>query len=72
MRDPARIQRILNKLAAAWQHSPDMRLGELVTCVADPLIDMGDVFNVKDDAFEHELDKWMTIYNITVSGGWKS
>ena len=30
MRDPSRIDRIIEKLRAAWHASPDLRLGQLV------------------------------------------
>lgn len=77
MRDPVRIQRILNKLAAAWQHSPDLRLGQLVQGVRDindPFSDhcIPELFYIEDDTFEEHLDSWLEFYGITVSGGWKS
>ena len=81
MRDPVRIQRILNKLAAAWQHSPDLRLGQLVRGITSISTlrwkaklphTLNDLFNIEDDILESGLDAWLDYHNITVSGGWKS
>jgi hypothetical protein len=75
MRDPVRIQRILNKLAAAWQHSPDMRLGQLVSNVTYSIVTPHgkvDLFDAEDSIVESLLDGWLHDRGITVSGGWKS
>lgn len=52
MRDPARIDRILEKLRAYWKKYPDMRLGQIVEN-ATP--EGEDVFNVEDDVVERLL-----------------
>lgn len=72
MRDPIRIQRILNKLAAAWQHSPDLRLGQLVENVIRPVTHPDMMWGMEDDEIESLLDAWMAARGITVSGGWQS
>jgi len=33
MRDPKRIRKVCNKLASAWETTPDLRFGQLVTNV---------------------------------------
>ena len=61
MRDPARISRIVEKLARAWEAAPDMRLGQLCNCmVIKSKQDTYEfTFNTEDDAFERALDKWL-------------
>ena len=71
MRDPVRIQRILNKLHAAWSASPDLRFNQLVKCINSGII-RDDYFYFEDDDFEQVLDKWLKEHNISISGGWKS
>jgi uncharacterized protein YihD (DUF1040 family) len=58
MRDPARINRILEKLRAAWLSSPDLRLSQLVmTAVAmAEKRQVDDIFYIEDDQTEKGLD----------------
>ena len=56
MRDPARIDRILAVLRAAWLKHPDMRLGQLVSNAASVGGDHGHVFYVEDSVTERSLD----------------
>jgi uncharacterized protein YihD (DUF1040 family) len=58
MRDPARINRIIDKLRKAWLTSPDLRLGQLVmTAVAFGQEEqVNDIFYIEDDVTEHGLD----------------
>lgn len=51
MRDPARIDRILEKLRAVWQRYPDQRFGQLVHNALGDL-----VFHVEDEITEAQLD----------------
>lgn len=60
MRDPNRINRMVEKLRAAWLSHPDMRLTQLVESAAS-LGEEGDkvgrtVFYIEDDASERGLD----------------
>ncbi len=50
MRDPARIDDILEALRAAWVESPDLRLGQLVVNAIRPTRPCPDVFYAEDDA----------------------
>jgi uncharacterized protein YihD (DUF1040 family) len=52
MRDPDRIDRILNKLYIAWSRNPDLRLGQLIS----NLNNTRDIFFIEDDVIEQELD----------------
>lgn len=54
MRDPARIQRVLGFIQAEWSQYPDMRLGQLLSCV----IKDADLFNVEDDVLMLRLREW--------------
>ena len=58
MRDPSRINRILEKLRAAWLSSPDLRLGQLVmTAVAmAEKRQVDDIFYIEDEQTEKGLD----------------
>lgn len=58
MRDPNRINRILEKLRAAWLSSPDLRLGQLVTtavAVAEKR-QVDDIFYIEDEQTEKGLE----------------
>ena len=62
MRNPARIERIINKLRTVWQDSPDMRLGQLLDNLR-ALVDKNkfesrgvDMFFMEDDLLEEQLD----------------
>ena len=52
MRDPARIDRILEAIRARWKVTPDMRLGQLL-CALSPKFDSA--FYYEDDALEADL-----------------
>lgn len=59
VRDPARINRILEKLRRYWHSKPDLRLGQIVVNLTPPeFVHIGgaDPFNVEDDRFEEALD----------------
>ena len=47
MRDPARINEVLEALRAAWQLDPDLRLGQLIVNAARPASPCPEVFFVK-------------------------
>lgn len=54
-RDPARIERMLEKLRHVWARYPDMRLGQIISNVS-PL--NADLFMVEDDVVEKGLDEF--------------
>lgn len=57
MRDPNRIDRIVEKLAKEWKKNPDQRLGQLL-CNLDR--DFGRMpFFYEDDKIERALDRSM-------------
>lgn len=65
MRDPARIDRVLEKLSAYWRTRYDLRLGQIVANLTQTTQasgradeDLGtDIFYVEDDVIEAALDK---------------
>ena len=63
MRDPNRIDVILEQLRAVWLLEPDLRLGQLVfnaTRLADPSLE---IFSIDDDL----LASGLTQYSKTIS-----
>lgn len=54
MRDPARIDRVVEKLRTLWHAHPDMRLGQLVENLRTSVCD--DTFQVEDDVWERNVD----------------
>jgi uncharacterized protein YihD (DUF1040 family) len=56
MRDPQRIDRILNLIAVIWRRNPDLRLGQLLYSYAGF---EGDIFYYEDDKTEEKLIEFM-------------
>lgn len=59
MRDPARIDRILDRLRTAWMASPDMRLGQLLVVLLHPREPSPEVFYAEDTVLEARLTNAM-------------
>ena len=58
MRDPARIERIMNKLNWLWlSQFPDWRLGQLIENLAALMEPQRTVFYAEDDAWEAIIDE---------------
>jgi len=51
-RDPARIPRMLEKLALLWESEPDLRLGQIIV----NLTGSPNPFYVEDDRLESAID----------------
>lgn len=60
MRDPERIDRILDKLGQVWKRQPDLRLGQLIIDL-HPRGDFAcpEVFHVEDDSLECQIDRFL-------------
>jgi hypothetical protein len=56
VRDPSRIDRILEKLGREWKKFPDMRLGQLLFVLMTVWDDGKDVFYYEDDRLERALN----------------
>jgi hypothetical protein len=58
MRDPARINLLLAKLAAVWKQHPDMRFGQLVSNLYSSL-EEHQIWNIEDDKTSAVLESWL-------------
>lgn len=56
MRDPKRIDRIINKLFIVWQNQSDLRLNQLIESIIKYNQYKGDIFYLEDDDFEIMLN----------------
>lgn len=64
-RDPARIDRILERLRVAWSQkdATDLRLGQLIVALAtahDNRKDLGRVFNIEDDEMLNRIERMIS------------
>ena len=62
MRDPARIDDIIELLNQVWQHEPDLRLGQLVLNAArmrHPNVD--DIFSIEDSDLRKGLVRYLEL-----------
>ncbi len=66
MRDPKRIERILEELKAFWTNNPDLRLGQVLVnliesyqCHDGPwqMINLAEVFYIEDDTILNILER---------------
>jgi uncharacterized protein YihD (DUF1040 family) len=55
MRDPERIEVMLNALREAWCASPDLRLGQLIVNAVRPSEPCPQVFYIEDDVMLDRL-----------------
>lgn len=55
MRDPKRIDPIVELLREAWQLMPDSRLTQLVMVTSDKPDDLGALWHVEDNVMEQKL-----------------
>lgn len=62
MRDPDRIDPLINKLKAVWKDNPDWRLGQLIANVVR--VETGavncDPFHIEDYEMDHGLDMYLS------------
>jgi hypothetical protein len=59
MRDPARIEVLLNALREAWLKDPDMRFGQLLVNHARLGEPCPEVFHLEDDQLLANIRDWM-------------
>ncbi len=57
MRDPDRIDPLLDKLKEVWKRHPDLRLGQLIVVLAKPTEPCPGVFYIEDDVLTERLSK---------------
>jgi uncharacterized protein YihD (DUF1040 family) len=64
MRDPKRIEKVLNIIRGMWHTYPDMRLCQLLGAAANVSGWKGtDLFYLEDDQLVEGLDKLLKEYN---------
>lgn len=56
MRDPARIDQILELLREVWTRSPDLRLGQLIVNAVRPQEPCPEVFYIEDTVLARRLE----------------
>ena len=49
MRDPARIEPVLQLIRTLWELNPDLRLGQLLVSIIRPKQSCPEVFYIEDD-----------------------
>lgn len=59
MRDPARIDRMIEKLWELWKLHPDMRLGQLLVNVIRPSQPSPQIFYAEDTDTEQKLTQYL-------------
>ena len=57
MRDPERIDRILNQIREVWEKVPDWRLGQLVVNAIEPKQPCPEIFFLEDSRLEKLLSR---------------
>jgi uncharacterized protein YihD (DUF1040 family) len=55
MRDPKRIDSVLQMLRTVWEQQPDLRLGQLLVIAARPKEPCPEVFYMEDEVLMREL-----------------
>lgn len=55
MRDPKRIEHVLNTIREAWEKQPDMRLGQLLIAAIRPKQPCPDLFHMEDGQIEKRI-----------------
>jgi uncharacterized protein YihD (DUF1040 family) len=59
MRNPKRIDKIIELIKDEWEKSPDLRFCQLVNNIIYPLTDSGrDIFYIEDDEFEYLINEY--------------
>ena len=57
MRDPARIDQVLDVLRRAWMRNPDSRLGQLIVNAVRPQEPCPDGFDIEDTVLARRLER---------------
>ena len=57
MRDPARIDQVLDVLRRVWMQNPDYRLGQLIVNAVRPQEPSPAVFNIEDTVLVRRLQR---------------
>ena len=60
MRDPKRIEKILDSLKKIWEDKPDLRFGQILI-VLNLAADTYETWAKEDDAVEEQLEKFLRL-----------
>ncbi len=63
MRDPARIETMLDKLREVWLTDPDLRLGQIIVIATKPKNPCPEVFHIEDNKLLKGLDEYLDMIN---------
>lgn len=63
MRDPARIEVLLDLIADIWRRHPDYRLTQLLINVANPSDPCPEVYYLEDDKLAEKLETFRDTYH---------
>ncbi len=55
MRDPSRIDKVLNRIKNTWQQNPDLRLGQMLVAYADK--ENKNLFYIEDEDLAEVIEK---------------
>lgn len=58
MRDPERIDRLLDQIRMIWQTHPDYRLGQLIVNFVRPQQPCAEIYNIEDDELEDKINQY--------------
>ena len=59
MRDPARIDQVLDLLRQVWLRSPDLRLGQLMANGVGPAEPCPEVYSIEDTVLARRLERML-------------
>lgn len=59
MRDPKRIRKFCNRLAAAWEMLPDFRFGQLMMCVLGEMNEKRDPFFPEEEEMIEFIEEYV-------------
>lgn len=65
MRDPNRIRKFCDRLAAAWELVPDLRFGQLLSNIfVYTKIESKDPFYLEDDSMIEQIEHYIETYAV--------
>ena len=69
MRDPTRIDAMLDALRTVWTEQPDLRLGQLIVIATRPTMPCLELFNVEDQSLLEGLQSYRSATVKSATGG---
>lgn len=58
MRDPARIEPVLDAIRRVWEQSPDLRLGQLLVNAVNPPEPCPELFYIEDEKLVRKVEEF--------------